>query len=210
MLKTSEVANSNAAPTRFMLVPQRCVNECTDQIERHAPATWEYLQAHSRFLAARRSSIYTNRPAFSIFGVGDYSFAEWKVAISGFYKKLEFRIVGPYNGRPVVLDDSSYFVVCRDEAEAHLTFDLLNSIPAQEFFRSFVFWDAKRPITVDLLSRIDLVAVARVLGRDAELTPYLESTPGVSARRHRRMNVGAQQLSRQLPLGVDVPRHVRI
>jgi hypothetical protein len=30
---------------------------------------------------------------------------------------------------------------------------LLNSAAAQEFYRAFVFWDAKRPITADLCVR---------------------------------------------------------
>ena len=34
-----------------------------------------------------------------------YTFEPWRVAISGFYKKLNFRVVGSFEGKPIVLDD---------------------------------------------------------------------------------------------------------
>jgi hypothetical protein len=101
-----------------------------------------------------------------VFGVGDYTFAPWKVCISGFYKKLQFATVGPYQGKPVVLDDTSYFLSCQSEQEAHFIAELLNSRPAREFYSAFVFWDAKRPITIDMLRRLDLSALARELGAE--------------------------------------------
>ena len=101
----------------------------------------------------RGSSIYRNRPPFSVFGVGDYSFAPWKVAISGFYKKLEFVVLGPVKGRPVVLDDTSYFLPCQTKEQAEYLTTLLNSPAARSFYKALIFWDSKRPITADLLRR---------------------------------------------------------
>jgi hypothetical protein len=96
-----------------------------------------------------------------VFGVGDYTFAPWKVAISGFYKQLHFAVVGTLEDKPTVLDDTSYFVACRSKEEARHIAGLLNSDVAREFFSAYVFWDAKRPITVDLLRRLDLQALSR-------------------------------------------------
>jgi len=178
MLKSSDVANNNVAnPTRRMLVTQHRVGEKTDSICKAAPQTWRYLQRHASLLGRRASSIYKNRPAFSIFGVGEYSFSPWKVAISGFYKRLAFTTVGPSANKPVVLDDTSYFIPCRTEEEALFVAALLNSEPAGEFYRAFVFWDAKRPITVDLLRRLDLLALARELGSEELLKQFLPEHP---------------------------------
>ncbi len=169
MLKSSEITNGHSKkPTRWMLVTQRAVGAETSVISVVAPRTWEYLKRHGEFLDRRASSIYRNRARFSVFGVGDYTFAPWKVCISGFYKKLQFATVGPYQGKPVVLDDTSYFVSCQSEQEAHFIAELLNSAPAREFYSAFVFWDAKRPITIDMLRRLDLSAVARELGAESE------------------------------------------
>ena len=167
MHKSSDLAQPDeTSPSRYMLVPQRFVGESTEPIEQCAPQTWQYLVSHAEYFARRASSIYRNRPPFSIFGVGEYSFAPWKVAVSGFYKNLHFKAVGPSLGKPVVFDDTCYFLPCESQAEAVETADMLNSEVGREFFSAFVFWDAKRPITVELLQRLDLFALARELGRD--------------------------------------------
>jgi len=167
MLKSSHVAKAATAnKNRFMLVTQRTVGEDTVRIQKIAPRTWEYLLAHADLLNKRGSSIYRNRPQFSIFGVGDYSFAPWKVAISGFYKKLAFAVVGPTNEKPVVLDDTCYFLPCQTMEEADFLAALLNSLPAQEFYRVFVFWDSKRPITAELLGRLDLRRLSNEVGAE--------------------------------------------
>jgi len=178
MLKSSGIANGcDQQATRWMLVPQRIVGENTRQIRQSAPKTWQYLQTPAQLLDSRASSVYRNRPRFSIFGVGDYSFAYWKVAISGFYKKLDFKVVGPYGGKPVVLDDTCYFVACKTREEAFFIAELLNSDMAKDFFSAFVFWDEKRPITVRLLKRLDLLALARELDVEETLQRFLDQYP---------------------------------
>jgi len=168
MMKSSEIANAaNLIPKRWMIVTQKSVQEDTQQIKELAPKTWEYLQAHAHLLDKRGSSIYKNRARFSIFGIGDYSFSNWKVSISGFYKKLHFKVIGSYEGKPIVLDDTSYFVPCETKQEAEYIASLLNSEKARAFFESFVFWDAKRPITVDLLRRLNLEKLGQELNANA-------------------------------------------
>lgn len=169
LLKTSEVAAGRSnADKRFMLVPQRVIGEPTADIAVHAPKTWAYLQAHKSALASRRSSIYYGKPEFSIFGVGEYSFTPWKIAISGLYKSLQFTQVGPCNGKPVVFDDTTNFLPCRSQSAASLLKWLLTHEVARSFYRAFIFWDAKRPITVELLCRLDLHALAAQLGCSKE------------------------------------------
>ena len=178
MFKSSDIANGiNRQPTRWMLVPQQVVGESTRHIRQLAPKTWEYLQTHAQQLDRRASSVYRNRSRFSVFGVGDYSFARWKVAISGFYKKLHFKVVGPYAEKPVVLDDTCYFVACRSRKEASFICELLTSDVAQDFFSAFVFWDEKRPITVRLLKRLDLQKLAREIGVEDVMQEFLDRYP---------------------------------
>jgi len=164
MLKSSDLANGSVKePTRWMLVTQRHVAEDTKSIETNAPKTWQYLLCHAERLDKRASSIYRKRPRFSVFGVGDYSFARWKVAISAFYKRLEFAEVGHFSGKPIVLDDTAYSLACQTKQEARAIARLLNSKVSREFFSSFIFWDAKRPITIDVLRRLSIDALAREL-----------------------------------------------
>ena len=140
-----------------------------------APRTWDYLNKHASLLNSRASSIYRNRPQFSIFGVGDYSFASWKVAISGFYKFLNFNVVGPFEGKPVVFDDTCYFLSCENEDEATCLAEILNSQPAKEYFSSLIFWDAKRPITMDLLRSLNIDALAQELDLYSKLHKHSTS-----------------------------------
>jgi hypothetical protein len=165
LLKGSELRGGcSREPTRWMLVTQKAVGDPTSVIRSAAPKTWQYLMAHQEHLDRRASSIYRSRARFCVFGVGSYTFAPWKVCISGFYKRLAFAVIGPYRGKPIVVDDTSYFLPCESEGEAKCLVDLLNSHPARDFFSAFVFWDAKRPITIDLLRRLNLSALAQDRG----------------------------------------------
>ena len=149
---------------RWLVVTQSRPGDDTSVIAERAPRTWAYLCANGERLDARRSSIYRKRPRFSVFGVGPYTFAPWKVAISALHKRLSFAVVGPHNARPVVLDDTCYHLSFESEAHARQSAHLLNSEPCMELLAAMVFWDAKRPITGDVLRRVDLRQVAICLG----------------------------------------------
>ncbi len=178
LLKSSDIATrALEPPKRWMIVTQTEVGADTSAIETSAPATWAYLMAHADKLDARGSSIYRKRPRFSVFGVGGYTFAPWKVAISGFYKSLSFSVVGPHRGRPVVLDDTVYAIGCETEDEARLLHRMLMSDEAQEFYSSLIFWDAKRPITVELLATLCLDRLAAVLGVESEFREVCRQNP---------------------------------
>jgi hypothetical protein len=162
LMKSSDIGRTQKRDReKWVVVPQRIVGQQTLEIELLAPKTWAYLNAHSAALDARASVIYRNKPRFSVFGVGPYTFAPWKVAISGLYKKFEFRIFGPVDGKPVVFDDTVYFLPFDSQKDAEIAILRLQQLDVIEFFTSMVFWDEKRPITVDLLKRLQL---SRLLG----------------------------------------------
>ena len=176
LLKSSDIGNMRVNPRKFVLIPQTNVGADTSRIRDTAPQTWEYLNKHQAALQNRRSSIYQGSPPFSIFGVGDYSFAPWKIAVSGFYKPFRFTMVSPWEGRPVMLDDTCYFLPCQNEVEAGMLHDMLNSKPAREFLQSLVFNDGKRPLTVDVLRRLSLSELARELGCFNHFAPFVQTS----------------------------------
>lgn len=172
LLKSSDVGNGKFSSYRkVVLVTQQYVGEDTSQIKTTAPSTWQYLSDNKKLLRERRSSIYKGKPDFSIFGVGSYTFKPWKVAISGLYKNLNFSLVGPLNGKPVIFDDTVNFLSFDSEEEALFVFQLITSKPSLEFLESLIFWDEKRPITTQILRRLSIKEVARELG---ELIRYQE------------------------------------
>jgi len=164
LLKCTDLANSALRPAKFVLVTQKRVGEETSPIATHAPRTWAYLNAHARHFEDRKSSIYNNRVPFALFGIGDYTFAPWKVAISGLHHHPRFVAVGPSGGRPVLFDDTCYFLSFADEKEARIVADILNSPHCLGFMESLMFRDAKRPVTVELLQRLYLSAIAQDAG----------------------------------------------
>lgn len=144
---------------RSVIVSQQRIGDDTSRLELDAPRLWEYLQSNAATFARRKSSIYRGRPPFSLFGIGPYSFAPYKVAVSGLHKRPQFRAIGPVGGRPVMLDDTCYFLPCRSAGEAALVSVLLNDSSVLGLIGSLTFPGSKRPITKALLRRVDLGAV---------------------------------------------------
>jgi len=171
LLKSSDVGNARIIPRKFVLITQKKVGEDT----KLAPKTWKYLNQHSTKLNNRKSSIYKNRPLFSIFGIGNYSFSEWKVGISALYKNIEFIIIPPYDGKSMMLDDTCYFISCNSEEEADYWTSLLNSKEMKKFLHSILFIDSKRVITVDILKRIDMASLAKKFSSSEIANRYLKS-----------------------------------
>jgi len=162
LLKGSDIANNRVdSTTRYMLVTQKSVGESTSYIRQVAPRTWDYLEAHATYLDYRKSKIYRDNPRFSVFGVGSYTFAPWKVAICGLYKTLNFQLVGPINDKPVVFDDTVYFLSFNDEQEARRYLAFLTSSSVKAFLSSLIFWDEKRPIKSSILNSLDLSPVEK-------------------------------------------------
>lgn len=175
MLKGSQISKSSGpVPSRWMLVTQRSVREETASIRLQAPRTWKYLTDHGDALDRRASTVYARQPRFALFGVGQYSFSPWKVAVGGFSKEPVFTVVGPWEGKPVVFDDTCYFLACQGRREAEAFGGMLNSNPARQFLSSLLFRDAKRPVTAALLRRLDLHGLARELGVEELVAEFLE------------------------------------
>ncbi len=140
---------------KYVIVTQQRAQQDTSYIEQDYPHLWSYLSSHSDDFSRRKSIIYKKSGSFSMFGVGDYSFAPYKVGVSGFYKKPLFSLLT--SDKPVMTDDTSYFLSFNNYEDAYTMMLLLNSQPVQEYLTSIAFLDSKRPYTVKLLSRIDLM-----------------------------------------------------
>ena len=158
LLKSSDLKNTVINETRkYTIVTQSKVGQETNYIKHQFPATYKYLFKHLSVFQSRKSSIYKGKPLFSIFGIGDYSFKPYKVAISGLYKTFHFTLALPQNDKPVMLDDTCYFIGFENIEYAVYAIILLNSPQTEDFLRSITFPDAKRVFTKDILMRIDLL-----------------------------------------------------
>ncbi len=164
LLKSSDLFNG-VKSQRAVIVPQRQFGEDTYHLEKKAPKLWNYLTTHIHFFNQRKSAIYDNQPPFAFFGIGEYSFAPYKVSISGLHKSPRFRAVAPMNGRPVMFDDTCYILPCYSAKEAAFLASLLNDPECLNFIKSIIFLDSKRPVTKKLLQRINLTALLSYIDR---------------------------------------------
>jgi hypothetical protein len=154
LMKSSDLFHGRTNE-RFVIVPQKRIGEDTARIRTVAPKLWAYLRKNRETFRKRKSSVFKGKPDYSIFGVGPYAFALYKVAIAGFYPIPRFRVLGPVNGRPVMFDDTCYYVACESLEQAeHLTKGL-NRPECIQCIESLVWKGSKRPITKALLQRVD-------------------------------------------------------
>lgn len=140
---------------KYVIVTQKKIREDTTHIKNDAPKTWAYLTSHKEQFLKRKSSIYKKTPNYSMFGIGDYSYSQYKVGVSGFYKKPFFSVLVSDDSRPVMADDTSYFICLPTYNAAYTAMLILNSEKVQQFLFSIAFLDAKRPFTKKILERID-------------------------------------------------------
>lgn len=166
--------------SKFVIVTQKKAREETSHLKNEVPKTWEYLNDNIELFKNRKSSIYRGAPAFSMFGVGAYSYSKYKVGVSGFYKQPLFSVLYSDDGKPVMTDDTSYFICFDSYDMAYVAMLLLNSKKVQDFLSCIAFLDAKRPYTKKVLERIDFYKIVKCLSID-ELT---ETEQGLSLAYH--------------------------
>ncbi|OQX27557.1 MAG: hypothetical protein BWK80_04725 [Desulfobacteraceae bacterium IS3] len=156
LLKSSDLKGDKTNSFRKLtIITQKKIGQETIFIKKKFPFTYEYLNKHKEFFDKRKSIIYKDKPSFSIFGIGEYSFSPYKVAISGLYKSTHFTLVSPIDTKPIMLDDTCYFIGFDDLKMAEIAHYLVNSELAQKFLKSIIFSDSKRAINKDSLMRID-------------------------------------------------------
>lgn len=164
---------------RKIIITQHKLKEDTGYIKEKYPLTWKYLTDNKEYFSNRKSNIYANAPDYSIFGIGEYTFKNYKVAVSGFYKEGLFSLV--YNDKPMMFDDTCYYLSFDDYDTAYITMLILNSWVVKSFLKGIVVLDSKRPYTKKVLKRIDIHKAYNLLNledltsteKELGLTEYL-------------------------------------
>ncbi len=162
LLKSSDLKNYIITETKkTVIITQKKIKDDTNNIKKVSPKLWKYLNENSIYLNNRKSSIYVNAPKFSIFGIGDYSFKPYKVVVSGFYKEPKFILT--YGNKPIMLDDTCYFIGFDEYKTAFITMLLMNSKIVNMFLKSIAFLDSKRPYTKEVLMKINFLKVVDLI-----------------------------------------------
>lgn len=166
LYKSSDVANARS-PRRLFPLFQEDLSGPLPDLESRWPKLNAYLLRHGEAFDGRRSRIYVNKPRFSIFGIGPYTLAPWKVVVSGLYSSGLFRVVGPdEEGRPSLVDDTCYLLPYEDEESARAVADHLNGDEVQRLLQTLIDPGSKRPVTKAILSRLE-VPIAPTAGQES-------------------------------------------
>lgn len=166
-LKSSDLEKKTFTDRKRILITQKFINEPTDYIQRKYPKTWAYLTEHTDDFEKRKSIIYKNKYRYSIFSVGDYTFKPYKIAISGLYKSLHFKLISPYDGKAVLLDDTCNFISFDSKEKAEFIFSLLQTEIALQYLNARISWESKRPVKTEVLNSIDFEKLAKIEHKDS-------------------------------------------
>lgn len=152
LYKSSDIFHGRKS--RYVLpVFQRDLQDTLEDLPERYPKLYAYLSKHRDLFAARKSSIYKNRPLFTLFGIGHYTHAAYKVAIAGLYNEPVFRLLKS-EPRPVALDDTGYMLATDDYEEALYLLATLGLDCTRDFINSISHAGDKRRFTKEALNRI--------------------------------------------------------
>lgn len=142
---------------KWLVVPSAGLASYADVDQVPAEPLLHYLSAHREVFARRKSSVYAKLDEFAVFGIGPYSFKPWKVAISAFSKAPTFFVVGPHCGRPVLFDDTVYFLAFNTQEDAERAFEQLTSVTTQQALASRIFKEDMRAVKATVLNNLFVV-----------------------------------------------------
>ncbi|HGX92571.1 MAG TPA: SAM-dependent DNA methyltransferase [Candidatus Tenderia sp.] len=146
LLRGRDVQRWYAIPSLHILMVQdpkirRGVD--ADVLQQRYPKTWAYLKRFERPLRERsgfkryftrkdkRGRSIETGPFYSMFNVGDYTFAPWKVVWGRIGNRIESAVVSNVAGKPIIPQETISLVACDNQEEAHYIATTINSTPFQ-------------------------------------------------------------------------------
>jgi SAM-dependent methyltransferase len=172
-LKSRHVVKFGLFGHDYRLVPLDNANEDNEAwLEAECPRTYAYLDANREALAARSSSWLDNGTFYNVFGLGEYTWAEYKVVWCRLGYKPHFVVVSTVEDdllgeQPIVPGDHCMFIGTDDGSEAHFLCALLNSSIYQRTLDD-VSSGGKSSLSKSVVSRLELPRLDDVDARAAD------------------------------------------
>jgi SAM-dependent methyltransferase len=166
-IKSRHIVKYGLFGHELRLVPVEKANERNEsRLREQYPATYEYLADHREQLAARSSSWLDDGPFYNIFGVGEYTWAPYKVVWCRLGFKPHFAVVSSVEDpdlgeKPVVPGDHYMFIGTDSKREAHALCALLNSAVYQKSLRGIAS-DGKSSLSKAVVSELALPSLSEI------------------------------------------------
>jgi hypothetical protein len=157
LLRGRDVRRWQAQPSAYILVthlPNARLNAIpVKDLQTRYPKTWTYLKRFEKELRERSGfkryftrkqgkQVIETGPFYSIFNVGEYTFAPWKVVWRGeVATELVACVIGKdlSIGKCILADQTAYFVAFDDFDRAHYLCALLNSAIVRFVYSAFAY-----------------------------------------------------------------------
>ncbi len=134
LLRGRDVRRWNAEPSAHILMmqdPKTKMGIDEAVVSAEYPKAYSYLRRFESVLRARRSQavrrLMEKGPFYSIFAVGDYTFAPWKVVWREQASQFTAAVIGKADGKVIIPDHKLMLVAAASKAEAHYLCAALNS-----------------------------------------------------------------------------------
>jgi len=152
LLRGRDVQRWNAQPSAWILMvqdPKQRQGYDEGRLQKNYPRTYGYLKRFEEVLRERAAfkryftrtdkngRIVETGPFYSMFDVGTYTFAPWKVVWPNIASALNAAVVGLAEGKVVVPQHIVTLVACETEDEAHYICALINSSSANFTARAY-------------------------------------------------------------------------
>jgi hypothetical protein len=139
LLRGRDVQRWKAEPSACILMvqdPEKRRGYSEEWLQENYPRTYGYLKRFEEVLRKRRSRgisdmVRKGAPFYTMFAVGPYTFAPWKVVWREQASTMTASVVSPKDGKPVIPDHKLMLVDCASEDEACFVCACLNSSVGQ-------------------------------------------------------------------------------
>lgn len=138
LLRGRDVKRWKAEPSAYIIMVQdpikrRGIDE--DEMKTKYPKTYMYLKRFEEVLKQRKSRGVTDMikkgaPFYTMFAVGDYTFAPYKVVWTRI-ANIEAAVVSQKDGKPIIPQETISLVALDNKDEAHYLCSMINSSPFQ-------------------------------------------------------------------------------
>lgn len=143
------------------LVPLEKANQDNErELSGNCPQTYDYLDSNRATLDNRSSSWLDNGAFYNVFGLGEYTWSEYKVVWCRLGFKPHFAVVSTVDDeslgeKTVVPGDHCMFISTDERYEAHFLCGLLNSSPYQQSLDGIAS-QGKSSLSKTVVSRLEL------------------------------------------------------
>ena len=154
LLRGRDVQRWHAEPSACILIthkPGMRLNAIPEEeMQEIYPHTWAYLKRFESDLRARAAfkryftrkdkggKVIETGPFYSMFDVGDYTFAPWKVVWREVSHTLDTAVAMPSGDKPAIADHTLITVECSSGPEAFYVSGLLNSAPSRMAVQAYI------------------------------------------------------------------------